>query len=124
MQQIEKINWDMKDIGSETSPYVDTLMKEFKIRNSAGSMVVAPSWSRAYRVKTVYRTNDQGDWFQVIVTDDGWSTPEQKDARDMARQFFIEARERGVVLGRPPEADGAASSASDSNVYDGDEPPI
>ena len=110
--------------GLQVSRQWNTLMKEFKIRNSAGNMVVAPSWSRAYRVKTVYRTNDQGDWFQVIVADDGWSTAEQKDARDMARQFFIEARERGVVLGRPPEADGAASSSASSSTYDGDEPPI
>ena len=30
IQQIERVNWDMKEIGSETSAYVDSLMKEFQ----------------------------------------------------------------------------------------------
>jgi len=110
--------------GLQVSRQWNTLMREFKLRNSHGQMVTAPSWSRAYRIKTVYRTNDQGDWFQIVVSDEGWSTPEQEDARVMARQFFREARERGVVLGRPPETDTVATPHNDdeSGIDDSDIP--
>lgn len=110
--------------GLQVSRQWQTLMREFKVRNGQDQLVVAPSWSRAYRIRTVYRTNDQGDWYQVTVADEGWSTPEQRDARDMARAFFREARERGVVLGRPPESDDSASKPAQTSDYDGEEPPI
>lgn len=111
--------------GLQVSRQWMTLMDQFKTRVK-DRLVTLPSWSRQYLIKTVYRTNDQGDWFQMIVEDKGYSPENQLDQREMARAFFKQAEEKGVVLGRPPEVDvtTATTSANTSGPTIDDEPPI
>lgn len=115
----------MASTGLQTSRQWMTLMREFKAPGADGRMITLPTWSRKYRIKTVYRTNDQGDWFQVVVQDAGWSGPDCDMQRQMARQFYKEAMERGVVLGRPPE-DAPVGGGEEVRAprHEGEEPPI
>lgn len=118
--------------GLQVSRQWMTMMREHKAMID-GQPRVMPAWSRKYVLKTVYRTNDQGDWFQMVVHDGGWSGPEDILLRESAKEFFRQARERGgVVLGRPPEADDGADSTRESmrdasyraGTDGGEEPPI
>lgn len=37
-----------------------------------GGKEAADSWYGLYRMKTKWRSNDQGDWYQLLVEDEGW----------------------------------------------------
>lgn len=110
----------------------NTMMKDQKIRGPKGDLIVAPSFAVCYTLRTAYRTNDRGDWFQFVVERPVWVGEEQRGAYMIAREFFKNAAEKGVQLGRPPEADVADTSAAaghgplvDAEPGDeGDEPPI
>ena len=81
-------------------------MKSHKIRGPNGP-VIAPSFSRVYRLRTLYQKNDQGDWFLPVFEDLGWVRTEtdEKFAYEMAKAFFLKARSVGSVpMGRPAEA--------------------
>jgi len=82
-----------------------TMMKNVKINGN-----VAPSFAKQYLLKTVYRQNDSGDWFQFTVEDAGWV--ESVELFNDAKSFYLDAAKTGVVLGRPPEAAASASSVA------------
>lgn len=114
--------------GLQTSRQWNTQMQNVKIRRPDGSLATAPCFGRAYRLRTSYRQNDQGDWFQFLVEDVGWSNQSQAqtDARAAARAFYLNALQNGVVLGRPPvdesgsgrtiDPDGRDSGISESDL--------
>lgn len=94
-----------------------TLLKRIKIP-SGGSMVIAPCFARAFRLRTAYRKNDVGDWFVFTVADEGWAAGNQryKVGYDFAKRHFLQAQEHGVQMGRPPE--DAVSSDTDGPTVD------
>jgi hypothetical protein len=92
-----------------------TLMKNVKI-GPEGAKKIAPSFAKQYLLKTVYRQNDSGDWFQFTVEDAGWV--QSLDVFSEARAFYESAAATGVVLGRPPESAVAATDPEE----DGDIP--
>lgn len=89
-----------------------TLMKDVKIPHS-GTLVVAPSFAKIYRLSTVFRQNDEGKWYTWTVTPVGWTLPEHRGAFDVAREFYLQAKTRGVVLSRPPEEDGEMTTSEE-----------
>lgn len=97
--------------GLQVSRQWMTLMKNAKM-GPEGAKKIAPSFSRVYRLKTIYRQNDAGDWFQFSVEEVGWV--QDQDLFNEAKNFWEEATKAGVVLGRPPEAAGGTSSSDDS----------
>lgn len=109
----------MSSTNLQASKTWNTLMKEVKIPVN-GELLVAPCFSRMYRLRTVFRKNDSGDWFMLSVSDEGWVT--DPAIYKLGRDFFAQASEKGVQLGRPPEADAAAANSAvdpgrdDSNV--------
>lgn len=121
----------LSSTGLQSSRAWMTLMKDQKVQRG-GELVVAPSFAASYLARTVYRQNDQGDWFQMVIEQPAWVTEDQRGAYMIAREFFKNASEKGVQLGRPPEVDEAATSAAagsgplvDNEGNDvGDEPPI
>ena len=104
-----------------------TLMKEIKIPTADGSgRTTAPCFSRKYNLHTVYRSNDQGDWFQFDITDLGWVSADDRDAYLSAREFYVEAAKNGVQLGKPPESEFAGETIdgkADAALGE-EEPPI
>lgn len=96
--------------GLQVSRQWMTLMKNVKI-GPEGAKKIAPSFSRVYRLKTIYRQNDAGDWFQFSVEEIGWV--QDQDLFNEAKNFWEEAMKAGVVLGRPPEAAGGTSPTDD-----------
>lgn len=104
-----------------------TLMKEIKIPTADGSgRTTAPCFARKYNIHTVYRSNDQGDWFQFDITDKGWVTADDRDAYLTAKEFYVDASKNGVPLGRPPESEFAGETVDSTAEVDpgADEPPI
>lgn len=99
-----------------------TIMKEVKVGTPNG-LVVAPCFSRVYRLRTAYKTKDTNSWFVFTVSDEGWTTPKHKDAYLEARKTFVHIREHGAQLGRPPESDPAAMAEPRSDA-DHSEVPI
>lgn len=97
--------------GLQVSRQWMTLMKNVKI-GPVGAKKIAPSFSRVYKLKTIYRQNDAGDWFQFAVEEVGWV--QNPDLFNEAKSFWEESTKAGVVLGRPPEAATGDSSSSSS----------
>lgn len=91
----------MTSTGLSCSRQWQTMMKDTRLPYQ-GTMVTAPGFACKYRLRSVYKKNDQGDWFTWAVSPDGW-TP--GNIYPVARSFFLEAQENGVVLGRPPVTD-------------------
>jgi hypothetical protein len=116
--------------GLQTSRQWTTLMRDAKIRDRSGSLVMAPCFARAFQLSSAYRQNDTGDWFMPIVRDLGWANQSQEmnDGRQMAKEFFVHASKNGVQMGRPPAAEadqhpgGIAPGADRPADYE--EPPI
>lgn len=100
-----------------------TLMKRIKIPVS-GQLVVAPSFSRVFRLKTAYKSNEKGDWFVYVINDEGWAAghAEYNDAYLTARAHFVEASTKGVQMGRPPESEGSHDGATVDAHVDPDVP--
>jgi hypothetical protein len=88
-------------------------MKSHKIATKNGP-VIAPSFSRVYTLRTVYNTNDAGSWYTFGVEDNGWvdtSDPTMAACYRAAKEFVVNARERGVPIGRPPApVDGSGNT--------------
>lgn len=112
----------MTSTSLQTSRTWQTLMKQVKVPHN-GQLVVAPAFSRVYRLTTVYKKNDQGDWFQWAVQDAGWALPDYADAYREARATFLHIREHGAQMGRPPEST-APEGPSPTSYDGGEEPPI
>ncbi len=96
-----------------------TMMKNVKI-GPEGAKQIAPSFAKQYRLRTVYRTNDSGDWFQYTIEDAGWVA--SLDLFNEAKAFYLDAAKTGVVLGRPPEAVAAATTEETAETDDEDLP--
>lgn len=82
-----------------------TLLKRIKMP-VRGQMEIAPAFARAFRLTTSYKTRDNNDWFVWTVADVGWAIghPVWNSSFQMAKRHFEEARDKGVVLGRPPDS--------------------
>ena len=106
--------------GLQTSRLWQAMIQEHKARGKDGQLFTLPSFSHKYRLRTVWRKNDQGDWFQMTVEDEGPMLESDRDIYQAAKSLFIYAREHGGLnFGRPPEEDGAPGAADDTT-----EPPI
>lgn len=110
----------MTSTGLAVSRMWQTIMKEVKIP-TAGGLVVAPSFSRVYRLRTVYKKNDAGDWFNWAVTDEGWAVPTHKMAYEESKKTFVHCSTEGVQMGRPPDTEQAQPDPAPVNM---DEVPI
>ncbi len=96
----------MTSTGLQASRTWQTLMKEIKIPH-AGGLVIAPCFARIYELRTVWKKNDQGDWWTWNVSDAGWNTgPLYALARDNFKAFS----ENPPTLGRPPLDDAETSA--------------
>lgn len=116
----------MTSTALQTSRSWQTLMKQVKVPHN-GQLIVAPSFSRVYRLTTVFKKNDQGDWFQWAVQDEGWALPDYKMAYQEAKKTFLHVREHGVQMGRPPEDGGATATGvpgREPPEFPDEEPPI
>jgi len=106
--------------GLQVSRAWQTMMKNVKI-GPEGTKVVAPSFAKSYLLRTVYRTNDQGDWFMYTITEGDWV--QDADLFAAAKNFYLDAQKTGVVLGRPPET-GAVVDGEVAGETDADEIPL
>lgn len=99
-----------------------TLLKRIKMP-VAGSMEIAPAFARAFRLTTAYKKKDNNDWFVWAVADVGWAVghPVYHSGFKQAKLHFEEARDKGVMLGRPPESTPDETTV-DGHVDDGDTP--
>lgn len=71
----------------------------------------APSFTRRYGITTVYKENDQGDWYQFKIVDLGWLEDERLFNRALG---FAEAAAKGeITVGRPDDIDGASVDSDD-----------
>jgi hypothetical protein len=106
--------------GLQTSRQWNTQMSAVKIRRPDGALATAPCFGRAYRLRTTYRQNDQGDWFQFLVEDVGWANQSQAqiDARAAARAFYLHSLQNGVILGRPPVDESSSGRTIDPDGRD------
>lgn len=106
----------MGSTGLQVSRQWLTMMRQFKIPTPQGP-VTAPTFARLTKIKTAWRQNDQGDWFVFKAEDMGWAGRGYERARMVAKDFFLQAREHGVKLGRPPAAtESDAGTTVDDNV--------
>ena len=102
------------------------LMKAKKVSTKNGP-VIAPSFSSVYRIMTIYNKNDQGDWYTMSAEDTGWvdtNNPTQMACYRAAKEFFLNAREHGVQLGRPPAMAEETSNHTIDADMDADEGPL
>jgi hypothetical protein len=90
-----------------------TLIKGIKVPGPSGNLVVAPAFSRVYRLSTRWKQNAKGDWFLFNVADEGWAPEVGYKA---ARAHFLEVRDNGVVMGRPPLGESGGGPTIDSSA--------
>ncbi len=103
----------MSSTGHTASREWMTLMNNFKVRAPNGSLVVAPSWSKWYTVRSKGKTNTKGDFFVFTVEDGGIIT--DRAIRDAGKQLNI-AFSSGKVRTEDSAAASAASGAEDSAI--------
>lgn len=86
-----------------------TLMNNFKVK-VGDKLVVAPSWSKQYRVRTRIRTNNKGDFFVHHIEDAGIIN--DKSIRELGKQL-----NRAFSAGEVKAAvDSEGSAAGDSTT--------
>lgn len=88
-----------------------TLMNNFKV-NVGGNLVTAPSWFRAYTVKTKPKNNAKGDFFVITVDDAGVIT--DAAVRAVGKELH-KAFSTGAVKAANDEAPGGASGGGDTS---------
>lgn len=95
----------MASTGLGTSRQWQTLMSSFKVKNSRGELVKAPSFARVYRLNTVFQKNDKGDWYNWKVRDEGWiDTSKHLHVYNGAKDFYKVVSNPDFVMGRPAES--------------------
>lgn len=82
-----------------------TMMKQLQAVNSKGVPYNPPMYSSIYRLKTVYRENDKGDWYQLSVQREGYV----EDPNGItAAKAFIDMIKSGRVVAQMENADEEA----------------
>lgn len=91
------------------------LQNNHKVRGREGQMLIAPSWSCAYRLRTMTKSNAQGEWFVWKITDHAFGDSPwipEKAVRDAGRKMH-ESIKSGAKQAAVPEAEGGSGGDSD-----------
>jgi hypothetical protein len=105
--------------GLGPSRALNTLLRNKKLRNpnrkpGQPSLIVAPSFSTLLRLRTVWVSNDAGDWFTVAFDDLGWVTNDYLDAYEEAKNLYHSAITTGIKTAEPEDStDGNADTRND-----------
>jgi hypothetical protein len=104
----------------------NTMLRNKRVRNRAGQLIIAPSFATLVRLRTFWQKNDAGDWHSLAVDDLGWVTDQQKDAYEEAKRFHQLARDgvmRAAAPAAEPEESGPTINGS-SVADDADDSPL
>ena len=100
--------------GHSVSRGWQTLMDQFRLDDGS----VEPSWNRRYRLTTVPRSNDSGDWFAIRVEVDGEGDASLVSDAEFDRGLqFYEAVMGGEVQGEAPPTAAAASAGASAEPF-------
>lgn len=89
-----------------------SLLSAAKVETSNGK-VTPPTWMNKVRITTVHESNDEGDWYGVMFTGEGFI--EQQDLYDAGKAFY-EAVSEGKAKA-DHNADAAESSSESSGKF-------
>lgn len=104
------------------------MLRNKRVRNGSGKMVVPPSFATICRLGTVWREQDGFDWYMLKVTDLGWV--DDMDAYEETKQMHVLALTEGLRTaepvseeasradepGRGPTIDGTSSRFVDEEI--------
>lgn len=86
----------LSSTGHQVSKAWMFLMRQFMVNGKP-----VDSFSRFYHLKTVYKSNAKGDWFQFEVSDGGWVETQEQYQRGEA---LYESMHQGEMRAEAPEA--------------------
>lgn len=113
VETLEPVVLSLTSTGMQTHRKWNTLLRNKKVRNSLGKMVIAPSFATVFRLRTFWQENESGDWFTLTYDDLGWVDDQTLDAYNEAKSFRRLAMEEGVRVAAPAAEDTAASPTID-----------
>ena len=98
-----------------------TIQKNIKVP-VGGQLIVAPCFSRVFRLRTAYKQKDNNAWFVYSVSDEGWALPLYRAAYEESKKTFVYASEHGAQIGRPPEGINANDTTAGAPDLSGEAP--
>jgi hypothetical protein len=101
---LESVVVALTSTGLQTHRKWNTMLRNKRVRNRAGQLVIAPSFATLVRLRTFWQKNDAGDWHSLAVDDVGYVTGAHADAYEEAKRFHKLARE-GVLRAAMPQAE-------------------
>jgi hypothetical protein len=123
---LESVVVALTSTGMQTHRKWNTMLRNKRVRNRAGQLIIAPSFATLVRLRTFWQKNDAGDWHSLAVDDLGWVTDQQKDAYEEAKRFHQLARDgvmRAAAPAAEPEESGPTINGS-SVADDADDSPL
>lgn len=101
VESLESVVLALTSTGLQAHRKWNTMLRNKRVRNRAGQLVIAPSFATLSRLRTFWQKNDAGDWYSLAVEDLGYVTEQCADAYEAAKNFHIMAKE-GLLRAAPP----------------------
>lgn len=102
--------------GLKTHREWNFMLRNKRLRNEAGQIVIAPSFATLCRLQTVWREQDGFDWYTLKVTDLGWVR--DAESYEETKRMHMVARSEGLRTAAPPSGEGDRAEVHTGRTID------